>query len=178
MDFINYVMENKPLFFREAVQHLQTKWLGKALLTSACPAWAVALASILFFTLLLTFILYGTFTINVNGEIISLPHAITLFAPQQGIITKAWAENGQRVKKGDRLYQIDVSRISSTGNVSARSVEAINQQITLSETITSRLQNKAIALKNLQHQLEQYRIAHQKSQKLIYDAAKGLKEMR
>jgi len=30
----------------------------------------------------------------------------------------------------------------------------------------------------LQHQLEQYRVAHQKSQKLIYDAAKGLKEMR
>ena len=92
------------------------------------------------FTLLLTFILYGTFTINVNGEIISLPHAITLFAPQQGIITKAWVETGQRVKKGDRLYQIDVSRISSTGNVSARSIEAINQQIMLSETIIFRLQ--------------------------------------
>ncbi|MEY8770533.1 HlyD family secretion protein [Erwinia sp. ACCC 02193] len=174
-------MENKPLFRMEAVQHLKTKWLGKALLTSGYPAWAVALASMLFFILLLMFILYGTFTrrINVNGEVISLPHAITILAPQQGFITKTWAETGQRVKKGDRLYQIDVSRITLTGNVSVRSSAAINQQIALSETIIARLQkNKAATLKNLQHQLAQYQAAHQKSQTLIFEAGNGLSEMR
>lgn len=174
-------MEKRPLFRMEAVQHLKTKWLGKALLTSGYPTWAVAVASSLFFVLLLTFIICGTFTrrININGEIISLPHAITIFAPQQGFITRTWAETGQQVKKGDRLYQIDVSRITSTGNVSARSVDAINQQIALTETIISRLQkNKAATLRNLQHQLDQYQSAHQKSQTLVFEAGKGLSEMR
>lgn len=174
-------MEKRPLFRMEAVQHIKTKWLGKALLTSGYPAWAVAVASFLFFTLLLTFIICGTFTrrINVNGEIISLPHAITIFSPQQGFITRCWAETGQQVKKGDRLYQIDVSRITSTGNVSARSVDAINQQIALTEKIIARLQkNKAATLRNLQHQLEQYQAAHQKSQELVFEAGKGLSEMR
>ncbi|WP_380182595.1 HlyD family secretion protein [Kalamiella sp. sgz302252] len=174
-------MEKRPLFRMEAVQYLKTKWLGKALLTSGYPAWTVAVTSVLFFILLLTFIIYGTFTrrINVNGEIISLPHAITVFAPQQGFITRSWAEAGESVKKGDRLYQIDVSRITSTGNVSVRSVDAINQQIALTETIIARLQkNKAATLKNLQHQLEQYRAAHLKSEKLVSEAAGGLGEMR
>ncbi|MEI2266801.1 HlyD family secretion protein [Erwinia sp. CGal63] len=174
-------MEKKPLFRMEAVQHLKTRWLGKALLTSGYPAWLVAATSLLFFVLLVAFVVFGTFTrrINVNGEIISLPHAITIFAPQQGFITKSWAATGDRVKKGDRLYQIDVSRITSTGNVSARSVDAINQQIALSETIIERLQkNKAATLRNLQHQLDQYRAAHQKSLELVSEAGKGLNGMR
>ena len=174
-------MERKPLFRMEAVQHLKTKWLGKALLTSGYPAWAVAVVSVLFFILLLLFILGGSFTrrINVTGEVISLPHAITIFAPQQGFITKKWPEAGDLIKKGERLYQIDVSRTTSSGNVSERSVEAINHQITLTENIIERLaENKATTLKNLQNQLEQYRIAHEKSQRLITDSGNGVKDMR
>ncbi|WP_414147805.1 HlyD family secretion protein [Erwinia sp. BNK-24-b] len=174
-------MERKPLFRMEAVQHLKTKWLGKALLTSGYPAWAVAVVSVLFFILLLLFILGGSFTrrINVTGEIISLPHAITIFAPQQGFITKKWPEPGDLIKKGERLYQIDVSRTTSSGNVSERSVEAINHQIALTENIIERLaENKATTLKNLQNQLEQYRIAHEKSQRLITDSGNGVKDMR
>ena len=165
----------------EAVQHLKTKWLGKALLTSGYPAWAVAVVSVLFFILLLLFILGGSFTrrINVTGEIISLPHAITIFAPQQGFITKKWPEAGDLIKKGERLYQIDVSRTTSSGNVSERSVEAINHQIALTENIIERLaENKATTLKNLQNQLEKYRIAHEKSQRLITDSGNGVKDMR
>jgi len=174
-------MERKPLFRMEAVQHLKTKWLGKALLTSGYPAWAVAVVSVLFFILLLLFILGGSFTrrINVTGEVISLPHAITIFAPQQGFITKKWPEAGDLIKKGERLYQIDVSRTTSSGNVSERSVEAINHQIALTENIIERLaENKATTLKNLQNQLEQYRIAHEKSQRLITDSGNGVKDMR
>ncbi|MBV4367548.1 HlyD family secretion protein [Erwinia phyllosphaerae] len=174
-------MERKPLFRMEAVQHLKTKWLGKALLTSGYPAWAVAVVSVLFFILLLLFILGGSFTrrINVTGEVISLPHAITIFAPQQGFITKKWPEAGDLIKKGERLYQIDVSRTTSSGNVSERSVEAINHQIALTENIIERLaENKATTLKNLQNQLEKYRIAHEKSQRLITDSGNGVKDMR
>lgn len=61
--------------------------------------------------LLITLIIYGTYTrrINVNGEVISQPHPINIFLPNKDSLPK-WVEVGDIVRKGQHLYQIDVSR--------------------------------------------------------------------
>ena len=70
---------------------------------------------------LLTFLLFGSYTrrINVSGEVTTEPHTINLFAPEQGVISRLLVTNGQRVMPGTPLYQLDVSQVTRSGNVTA-----------------------------------------------------------
>jgi len=81
---------NRNIFRKEAIEYSKTKWLGKALLVSGYPAWVIALLSFLFFIVLIMMIIFSSYTrrINVTGEIITQPHAINIFSPQQGFIRK------------------------------------------------------------------------------------------
>jgi len=172
---------NRNIFRKEAIEYSKTKWLGKALLVSGYPAWVIALLSFLFFIVLIMMIIFSSYTrrINVTGEIITQPHAINIFSPQQGFISKTWVKTGDRVEKGAHLYQIDVSRSTQSGNVSQNSIAAIKNQITLVDDIILKLQqNKQQTAKNLQQQLNQYQLAHEKSLALVANAAKGMEEMR
>lgn len=173
-------MEGKSIFRKEALDNIKNQWLGKALLISSCPSWLVAILSGLFFLIIMAGIIFGQYTrrINVDGEIISLQQAITIYAPQQGVVTRTFLQTGQRVNKGEPLYEIDVSRTTSSGNVSARGAEAINYQLTLIEQIIEKTeQNKQSSLNSLQQQLAQYRQAYKKSQELISSAGRGLQDM-
>ncbi|MBW7984845.1 HlyD family secretion protein [Enterobacillus tribolii] len=174
-------MSRNQLFRQEAVEYAKAKWLGKALLISGYSSRSVAALSLMFFILLLAIIIFGNYTrrINVNGEVLSQPHPITVFSPQQGFIIKKWVNAGDSVAKGQPLYQIDVSRTTSSGNVSATALKAINNQLTQIDGIIIKLQeNKAVTLDNLRRQLEKYRANHQKSQTLVANAATGMEEMR
>jgi len=172
---------NRNIFRKEAIEYSKTKWLGKALLVSGYPACVIALLSFLFFIILISMIIFSSYTrrINVTGEVITQPHAINIFSPQQGFISKTWVKTGDRVEKGAHLYQIDVSRSTQSGNVSQNSIAAIKNQITLIDDIILKLQqNKQQTEKNLQQQLNQYQLAHEKSLALVANAAKGMEEMR
>ena len=174
-------MEGRSIFRKEVLENQKIKWLGKALLVSGYPSWLVGVFSALFFILILTGIIFGQYTrrIEVDGEIISRQQAITLFSPQQGLITRAFLQAGQRVKKDDPIYEIDVSRTTSNGKVSQRGAEAINQQLFLTSQIMEKIaQNKQASLNSLRQQLTRYREAYAQSQKLVGSASRGLKDMR
>lgn len=174
-------MKGQRLFRKEVSDHLRNRWLGKALLVSGFPLRYVVLLTTLFAIFFLVFIISGQYTrrINVSGEIISLPHAIDIFSPQQGFITEQRASAGQIVKKGEHLYQIDVSRFTRTGSVSENSIAAINHQISQIDNIIVRLKsNRQTTLDTLNNQLDQYRTALQKSQDLLTSAAEGMSVMR
>ncbi|ABG15408.1 MULTISPECIES: HlyD family secretion protein [Yersinia pseudotuberculosis complex] len=174
-------MSSNQIFRRDAVEYIRTKWLGKALLTSGYSTTFIAALCAIFLVLLITLIIYGTYTrrINVNGEVISQPHPINIFSPQQGFITKKWVEVGDIVRKGQHLYQIDVSRTTFSGNVSLNSLEAINNQLSQIDSIINNTQkNKELTLLNLRQQLAQYQKAHKKSQELVDNAGKGMDDMR
>ena len=173
-------MEGRSIFRKEVLENQKIKWLGKALLVSGYPSWLVGVFSALFFILILTGIIFGQYTrrIEVDGEIISRQQAITLFSPQQGLITRAFLQAGQRVKKDDPIYEIDVSRTTSSGKVSQRGAEAINQQLFLTSQIMEKIaQNKQASLNSLRQQLTRYREAYAQSQKLVGSASRGLKDM-
>lgn len=174
-------MEERRLFRKEAVDYQKAKWMGKALLTKGYPAWGVFLISIIFIALLTLFLIYGNYTrrINVIGEITTQPRAINLFSPQQGIIVDALVNVGDLVTKGTPLYQLDVSRVTHSGNVTEKTTEAIHSQIKHIDSIIKTLeQNKKTTLQTLERQLAQYSAAHEKSQELVDNAAKGMEDMR
>ncbi len=174
-------MDERSIFRKEALNNQKTHWLGKALLVSGYPLWLVVVLSGLFFLIIFSGIIFGDYTrrIEVEGEIISRQQAITLFSPQQGFITRAFLQAGQRVKKDDPIYEIDVSRTTSNGKVSQRGAESIHQQLYLTGQIIGKIaQNKQASLDSLRKQLTQYREAYAKSQQLVSSASHGLQEMK
>lgn len=169
------------LFRKEVNEHQQNHWAGKALLLAGWPVWVVTSLTALFLIALLSFLIFSNYTrrINVSGEVITQPHSINLFSPEQGVITNLLVETGKTVKKGQPLYQIDVSRVTQAGNVSTTTLSAINKQRDQIDTIITQLQNnKRTTLENLQQQLEQYEKAHKVSQDMVASAQQGLDAMK
>lgn len=174
-------MENRPLFRQEAIDHQKAKWAGSALLLKGVPAWIIAGACAFFFFILLAAVTFGSYTrrINVEGEVITQPRAINIFSPQQGFIAKTLVQTGAEVTKGTPLYQLDVSRVARSGNVTATATEAIDRQIVQVEGIIAKLErNKHETQQNIKRQIEKSEEANKKAQVLIDNAAKGLEEMR
>lgn len=174
-------MDQRELFRQEAVNHQRSKWAGKALLISGLPAWAIACVSAAFIIALLIFLIFGNYTrrINVSGEVTTLPRSVNIFAAQQGFISQRFVNVGEQVKKGQRLYQIDVSRVTDSGVVSANTRQAIESQVAQIDNIIQKLQaNKRATVDNLSAQKAQYEIAHKQSQQLVENSRRGVESMR
>ncbi|AHN26873.1 HlyD family secretion protein [Gilliamella apicola] len=173
-------MENNGLFRQEAINYQKAKWMGKALLIKGCSAWLVFLLSIIFIIVLILAVIFGTYTrrINVPGEITTQPRAINLFSTQQGFIINSHVKVGDKVKKGDPIYELDVSQTTQLGNVTQKTIESINNQIkNISEIIETLKENKQITLNALKQQIDEYNKFHQDSLLLVKNAEKGMSEM-
>lgn len=169
------------IFRKEAIDHQKAKWSGKAIIASGFPASLTALLCTGTVTALVLFMIFGTYTqrINVPSEVITQPHTIRLFSQQQGIIYKQYIEAPHIIKKGDHIYQIDVSRVTRSGNVSASAVVAIEQQIVQIDNIMTKLEDdKKSTLLNLGKQLEQYISTQKDSEKQMDNARRAMETTR
>ncbi|MBI0027130.1 HlyD family secretion protein [Gilliamella sp. B14448G11] len=173
-------MENNGLFRQEAINYQKAKWMGKALLIKGYSAWFVFLLSIVFIIVLVLAAIFGTYTrrINVPGEITTQPRAINLFSTQQGFIINSHVKVGDKVKKGDPIYDLDVSQTTQLGNVTQNTIESINNQINnIYEIIETLKENKLITSNALKQQIDEYNRFHQDSLLLVKNAEKGMSEM-
>lgn len=136
----------KLSFRKESIEHQQTKWVGKALLTPSAPAWLVLGLSLLFLTIFIAALTLCNYTrrINVFGVITSEPRSVNIFATQQGFISDRFVKVGDVVKKGDRLYQIDFSKVTHGGNFSIKTREAIESQLVQLRKISPDLRRQLI----------------------------------
>lgn len=127
----------KKIYRKEAIEYKKHHWKGKALLLAGLPAWLVALLSFAFLAILIATTVFCSFTqrIDVQGEVITLPHSVNVYAPQQGFVISQYVKVGDIVTKGQPLYEIDISRNTTTGNVSAVQIEVINEKIANAEDI-------------------------------------------
>ncbi|EPG4705898.1 biotin/lipoyl-binding protein, partial [Klebsiella pneumoniae] len=148
------------IYRKEAIAYKKLHWKGKALLLAGLPAWLVTCLSLLFLCALICALIFCKFTqrIDVKGEVITLPHSVNVFSPQQGFVVNQYVQIGDVVKKGQTLYELDVSRNTTTGNVSAAQIEVINEKIANSEAIIKKLtHNKNETLIALDAQLKNAR---------------------
>lgn len=170
----------KKLYRKEAVEYKKSHWRGKALLLNGLPAWLILLLSTLFLMALISALIFGKFTqrIDVKGEVITLPHSINVFSPQQGFIIKQYVKIGDIVKKDQALYEIDVSRNTSSGNVSAAQIASINDKIENSNDIIKKLiDNKSQTINALNKQLKTSTDSLKETNRMLQNTQAGLKKM-
>lgn len=171
---------SKNLYRKEAIEYKRHHWKGKALLLAGLPAWLVLSLSALFLTALVCALIFCKFTqrVDVKGEVITLPHSINVFAPQQGFIVKQFVKIGDVVKKNQPLYEIDVSRSTKSGNVSAAQIEVINEKIANSDNIIKKLEdNKNQTLSALNAQLKTTTDSLKETNRMLVNTQAGLKKM-
>ncbi|HBR1769698.1 TPA: HlyD family secretion protein [Klebsiella quasipneumoniae subsp. similipneumoniae] len=170
----------KKLYRKEAVEYKKSHWRGKALLLNGLPAWLILLLSTLFLMALISALIFGKFTqrIDVKGEVITLSHSINVFSPQQGFIIKQYVKIGDIVKKDQALYEIDVSRNTSSGNVSAAQIASINDKIENSNDIIKKLiDNKSQTINALNEQLKTSTDSLKETNRMLQNTQAGLKKM-
>ncbi|MCW7762328.1 HlyD family secretion protein [Photorhabdus luminescens] len=160
-----------------SVRDHKSSWLGKAHIISVIPAPLVFFFSTVIALSIIFLIFFGSYTrrINVIGEVITSPKTITLFSTTQGIVTEQYVKPGDFVSRGTRLYKIDSSKISDSGNVSIKSRSSINRQIMLTEQIIAKIEeDKDQTLKNIQQQIDEYLRVISTVENLLRDAQEGL----
>ncbi|EGG7716461.1 HlyD family secretion protein, partial [Salmonella enterica] len=157
------------------------KWRGRAILLPGMPLWLIMLGSIAFITAFLTFVIAGTYSrrVNVSGEVTTWPRAVNIYSGVQGFIVRQFVHEGQSIKKGDPIYQIDVSKSTRSGVVTDNQRKDIENQLVRVDNIISRLaESKKITLNTLEKQRLQYSDAFRLSSDIIRQAAEGIKIMK
>ncbi|MBZ7673260.1 HlyD family secretion protein [Klebsiella grimontii] len=170
----------KNIYRKEAVEYKKCHWKGKALLLSGLPAWIISLLSFAFLAVLISVLIYCKFTqrIDVRGEVITLPHSVNVFAPQQGFVVNQYVKVGDIVNKGQQLYELDVSRNTTGGNVSEAQIEVINEKIANAQDIINKLtHNKAETLTALDKQIKTTSASLAETVRMLATTQVGLNKM-
>jgi len=169
------------LFRREAIESQRSRWRGRAILLPGIPVWLVTGFCISFIIAFLVFVIAGTYTrrINVTGEITTYPRAASVYSSVQGVVVRRFVNEGQIIKIGDSIYQIDVSKSTRSGVVSDNQRKDIEDQLGRISDIISRLQSsKKNTLAMLTNQREQYTSAFKRSSEIIKRAEEGIRIMK
>ncbi|WP_368543970.1 HlyD family secretion protein [Enterobacter soli] len=169
------------LYRREAIEYKKNHWKGKALLLAGMPAWLISLLAFVFMLILVSSLTFCSYTqrIDMRGEVITLPHSINVFAPQQGFVVKKHVETGDIVSKGTPLYELDVSRNTVSGNVTDALNAVISAKISNAEEIIEKIhKNKAETLEALDTQVKQYESSLRETNAMLANADAGLKKMK
>ncbi|ELG8596437.1 HlyD family secretion protein [Salmonella enterica] len=169
------------MFRQEALDNRKMKWRGRAILLPGMPLWLTMLGSIAFITAFLTFVIAGTYSrrVNVSGEVTTWPRAVNIYSGVQGFIVRQFVHEGQSIKKGAPIYQIDVSKSTRSGVVTDNQRRGIENQLVRVDNIISRLaESKKITLNTLEKQRLQYSDAFRLSSDIIRQAAEGIKIMK
>ncbi|EAS7314141.1 HlyD family secretion protein, partial [Salmonella enterica subsp. enterica serovar Typhimurium] len=169
------------MFRQEATVYRKMKWCGRAVLLPGIPPRLVISVSVFFFISFIVFVMEGTYTrrINVEGEITTWPRPVNVYSGVQGVVIKQFVTEGQRIKKGDPIYLIDVSKSTSSGVVGDNKRRDIEKQLSRIGDIISRLEeNKKTTLQTLEKQRIQYYSAFERSTEILRRAEEGVKIMK
>lgn len=169
------------LFRKEALDHKKMKWRGRALLIPGIPFWVVAALCLFFITAFLAFVIAGTYTrrVNVTGEISTYPRAANVYSRVQGVVVKQFVTEGQIIKSGAPIYQIDVSKSTRSGVISDNQRRDIENQLERITQIISRLaSSRKTTLDMLEKQKAQYEDAFRRSTDILRRAQEGIRIMK
>ncbi|WP_199635534.1 HlyD family secretion protein [Serratia sp. PAMC26656] len=169
------------MFRQEALDNQKMKWRGRAIILPGIPFWLTAGLCLFFLTAFLTFVIAGTYTrrVNVTGEISTYPRAANVYSGVQGVVVKQFVTEGQVIKAGTPIYQIDVSKSTRSGVVSDNQRRDIDGQLARIAQIISRLESsKQATLAMLEKQKEQYTAAFTRSTDILRRAQEGIRIMK
>ncbi|WP_410529561.1 HlyD family secretion protein (plasmid) [Serratia sp. AXJ-M] len=169
------------MFRQEAIANKKMKWSGRAILLPGIPFWVTTGFCLFFLVTFLTFVIAGTYTrrVNVSGEISTYPRAANVYSGVQGVVVKQFVSEGQAIKAGDPIYQIDISKSTHSGVVSDNQRRDINNQFERITHIISRLESsKQDTVSMLEKQKAQYTAAFTHSTGILRRAQEGIRIMK
>jgi len=169
------------VFRQKAIDNQKMKWRGQALLLPGIPFWVTAGLCLLFLIVFLTFVITGTYTrrVNVTGEISTYPRAANVYSSVQGVVVKQFVTEGQLIRAGASIYQIDVSKSTRNGVVSDNQRRDINKQLERITQIIGRLESSKKATNDmLKKQKTQYTDAFRHSADILLRAREGIRIMK
>ncbi|MBD2822172.1 HlyD family secretion protein [Xenorhabdus sp. 42] len=165
------------LFRQESIEFQKGKWAGKAIIRKGIPAWFVGFFSLFIIITIILFLVLGNYTrrLTVYGEVTTQPRAINILSHQNGFISKKFVKEGDEVRKGSPIYEIDISRVTNSGKVNKNSRQELEKQIVnLSNMIENLKKNKKTTLNSLLTQKNKYEESNKKSSEIVENARQGM----
>ncbi|HAG7816486.1 TPA: HlyD family secretion protein [Escherichia coli] len=168
------------MFRQEALQHRNSVWKAKAILLPGIPLWCIVLSCFVFITFFIVFIISGSYTrrINVSAEVTTWPRPIVISTSQQGYVVRSYVKEGQKIRKGDRLYELDTSKTTRSGVVSDNEFNEITSQLHgIDEIIRNLEKGRDETLQSIKDQRNKYKEAYDISSSIVRTAEQGLQKM-
>lgn len=105
------------LFRREVFEAKRSSWLGKISLVQPLNLWVIALLAFLTASAVVLFLVFGTYTrrSTVTGQLVPDSGLSTVIAPVNGVLSRLFEKEGNRVGKDAPLLLIQAQRTTATG---------------------------------------------------------------
>jgi membrane fusion protein len=105
------------LFREEVLESRRTSWLGNISLAQPAGIWVLTVFAVWATALVVGALVIGSYTkrSRVVGQLVPDLGVSTVVAPTSGVVSRLFADEGQRVAGGASLISIDVPRTTSSG---------------------------------------------------------------
>ncbi|HHU4065622.1 TPA: HlyD family secretion protein [Raoultella ornithinolytica] len=167
----------KRLFRREAIEHQRSYWKGRVILLRGVSPLIISACCVAFLVMIIAMLCLFKYTkrIDVVGEVITLPHPLNISSPQPGSVSRQSIQVGDVVKKGEVLFELDVSKSTDGGNVSDTNVAMVKAKIVNAEDIIAKLKvNKDGFIETTHRQILRYEHSLNETEKMLTTAQKRL----
>ncbi|WP_291366462.1 HlyD family secretion protein [Acetobacter sp. UBA5411] len=123
------------LYRQEALDARRQAWLGQVQATQSLSIRVISWVTLALVVLAVLYVYFGIYTRRVHATGYMLPPTglITVDASAAGIISGRLAEEGQHVKKGQKLFTIDLEARSTTGPTQEQVLVQLRRQRELFE---------------------------------------------
>ncbi|MDM7219739.1 colicin V secretion protein CvaA, partial [Klebsiella pneumoniae] len=95
-----------------------------------------------------------------------------------GYVVRSYVKEGQKIRKGDRLYELDTSKTTRSGVVSDNELNEITSQLHgIDEIIRNLEKGRDETLQSIKDQRNKYKEAYDISSSIVRTAEQGLQKM-
>lgn len=167
------------IFREEALEYKKSRWTGKALIISKIPLLFYIVISVFFISIALFMFLFLDITRKetVIGEVISKKQPVNISVTQQSIVIKKFVNVGDYVKKGQKIYQLDISKVTKNGNLGVNTVNSINYQVEkIDDIIKKTIDSKEMTKNNIETQINLYKKSNIQNKDMELAILKSLNE--
>ncbi|HFT1683956.1 HlyD family secretion protein [Providencia stuartii] len=167
------------IFREEALEYKKSRWTGKALIISKIPLLFYIIISVFFISIALFMFLFLDITRKetVIGEVISKKQPVNISVTQQSIVIKKFVNVGDYVKKGQKIYQLDISKVTKNGNLGVNTVNSINYQVEkIDDIIKKTIDSKEMTKNNIETQINLYKKSNIQNKDMELAILKSLNE--
>lgn len=134
-------MSQTPFFRPEVLAAHENRWTGRIILTRPFSFAFLTGCACLIASAIVLFLIFGSYTekTTVEGQLLPDSGVVRVYAPDSGVITQKFVNDGAKVKAGDKLFALSTSRFGAQGNVQQRLASEANLKKTLAQQELARL---------------------------------------